>query len=783
MIPIKLFAHQRLLEEDIMKQINAGEKRIVIYGNSGCGKSILSEHLIDQITENSDDWAILRFIGDINCIEKDYYPIASGLDNYCIKYNITKTVAGAVTKLIDDDSGTGKFFSYILETILNRTSDNNIYINEIFNEIEIDLLYKIKSCINRKKCLIYLDNLHWWDKKSINFFYLLLKHFKKHIKSLNSAILICNVTNDQETLNQSILNSIIYEFNFYKCYFKKLSPNEYKECLLEIGLKDVSDSIINLLYKLTKQNLAITKSALLFPESFSGIDAYIDEKAFLRVLIEKKLKQMGATGEQISEVLKYASLLGLAFSLVELEYLVPYDDKKIRELINQANDLYLVEPQKSLYHFSHEVILELFKKKLEENNYMYCEKTIQCLKILHPYNYKTRIKYLLKIGNVNEIEKIYCLEICKQLEINGFCEYNIELNIIISEEIKDFIDNIEKAYKAFHIGHYAEAIHFAKGIENIYPIELLAIRDTIISQSLTKQLTDSARQKAVDIIKDYYHKYSDFYEKQVWTKTMMCLLAAYIHIRDTISAQEILDKLYKFYNKYAKACEDYKKELNVLRRKSTPFYELEVASIHLRKSVTSFSPKNVDGTFILYPRQYFMSLTNLGANQLCLGNFSEAFNLSKSAIDLYNHMPGIHFPRLEIVINNYLLSGFLSSKMNIKDTINSFNTLLSEIEQIADKTIIMTNLAALYLLNLQQDKAIEILRMLNHDIEESHCKEFSYEYHVKENILIVEIINRNWVKAEELIKALDSIVPNLYQNFYFRKKHDILSRYVAEKKS
>lgn len=128
MMPIRLFDQQKKLETEIINQIQAGETRIVIYGDSGCGKTFLSENIIYKVTGYSEDWSILRFVGDINCIEKDYYPIVSGLDSYCIKYNITKAVAGAVPKLIDESSGTGRFFSYILETILNRTTDNSIYI-------------------------------------------------------------------------------------------------------------------------------------------------------------------------------------------------------------------------------------------------------------------------------------------------------------------------------------------------------------------------------------------------------------------------------------------------------------------------------------------------------------------------------------------------------------------------------------------------------------------------------------------------------------------------------
>ena len=384
------------------------------------------------------------------------------------------------------------------------------------------------------------------------------------------------------------------------------------------------------------------------------------------------------------------------------------------------------------------------------------------------------------MGNIPEIEKIYVLDIFDQLEKTCSCEINFELDILLSEEIKEYIENIKIAFNAYQNGQYAKAIRFAKSIENIYPIELLAIRDLLISQCLTKELSGANRKKAVDIIQNYSELYHDFREKQLWTKTMMCLLTAYIHVRDAEKAQLVLNQLYSFYNEHAKICDDYKKELNILRRKSTPFYELEVAAIYLKRSVSFFAPETREMSFILYPRQYFMSLVNYSSNQICSGNFTKGFDMAQTAIDLYNKMPGMRFPRVEIAINNYLLAGFLSKQMEIKDTILSYRTLLDKLVNVADKTIIETNLAALYLMNFQKDDAIELLDILNRDIENSQCKEFSYIYHVKINLLIIAILDCNWSLAKVYLKALEDIVPNLYQNYYFLKKHRLLSQLVLQ---
>lgn len=774
-----LFTQQSQIYQHVLEDIGNENNRIVLCGNSGCGKTTLTEHIIYSIINLPGEWMVLNFVGDEYCVEKDYFPLISGLNNYCQKYNISKLIRKTIPKLLDDGSERGSVLSYVLDTILNRKTENELYINNIFNEEEIDILYKIKSCIYGKSCLFYLDNLHWWDSKSLQFFYMLLKYSDIYLKDLKHAIILSNITLDQVKPYEKKVNSIISDFNF-KCYiFEKLTLEEYSECLNDMGFY-IEEDISELLYKLTNQNFAITKAAITSSRNTSlSPEIKNDESKFLKILVETRLAELGATGAQITEVLKYASLIGYAFSLKELEYLVPYNDKEVINIIHKANSLYLIEPEQMLYHFTHEIIREFFRKKLETDNYAYLQKTIECLKALHPYDYIARIGYLLKIGDVYELEKIYGLKIIDQLEKTGSCEQNYEINIIVSDDAKSFYNNIISAYIAFQNGKYTKAIKLLKCIEDIYCLEFLSIRDILLSQCLTKSLSETSRKQAVNILEDYWEMREQFTEKQIWASTMQCLLTAYVHIRDITNAQIVLDGLYKFYGENSKICSDYKKELNIMRRKCMPFYELEVAAIYLKKSVSFFSPSQND-YFVMYPRQYFMSLINYSSNQICLGEFAKGFDNAQIALNLYNQMPGMRFPRLEIAMNNYLLSGFLSKKISISDTITSFCALLENLEDVADKILIQMNLSALYIMNFQKDEAFSLLNILNKDIENSKCKEFSYIYYVKTNLLVIAILEHNWQKAEIILSELEEIIPYLYQNFFFTEKHKVLTKFVYQ---
>ena len=108
--------------------------------------------------------------------------------------------------------------------------------------------------------------------------------------------------------------------------------------------------------------------------------------------------------------------------------------------------------------------------------------------------------------------------------------------------------------------------------------------------------------------------------------------------------------------------------------------------------------------------------------------------------------------------------------------------MLRKIDHIADETILNTNLAAFYLMNLEKNKSLHILESLEQQVSKSECKEFSYLYHIKTNLLIIALIDRRYDDAQNYINELDKIIPYLYQNTYFLKKHELLVGLFQEKK-
>ena len=70
-----LFAQQAHIYKHVLEDINNKNHRIALCGNSGCGKTTLTEHIIYSIINLPGEWMVFNFVGDEYCIEKEYLPL------------------------------------------------------------------------------------------------------------------------------------------------------------------------------------------------------------------------------------------------------------------------------------------------------------------------------------------------------------------------------------------------------------------------------------------------------------------------------------------------------------------------------------------------------------------------------------------------------------------------------------------------------------------------------------------------------------------------------------
>jgi tetratricopeptide (TPR) repeat protein len=266
----------------------------------------------------------------------------------------------------------------------------------------------------------------------------------------------------------------------------------------------------------------------------------------------------------------------------------------------------------------------------------------------------------------------------------------------------------------------------------------------------------------------------------MWAKTMMHLIIGYIHAGDRERAKNIQEELYHFYSTRCDICEEYKVKLNILRRKATAFFDVDIARSHLKKS-TDFFSNGIESSIVKYPREYYMSLVNYSANLLCSGKFSDAYECIVRAIKLCKDYDEIRFPRPYIGINNYLIALFFIREKSPEDIETVFETMLKNKQNIADEYLLISNWAIFCALSGKLEKASKLLEDIMAKAANSQTKEPSYIYHATTNLAVIHIIQRQYERADDLLKSLDSTVGDVYYHFYYQKKHTLLKNAVRDK--
>lgn len=779
-----LIGQQCTLARDIIQDIENGKLKLVIKGDSGCGKSYLSEWVVQHLKKSIPSSAVLYLQGDEQCVNRDYYPFFNGMNNLLKSQDMNRILKSSTSKIFDFTPIGGEFLAYVSEIILNKINSKELFLNHIFNEEELDIVLCLKKASQNKKLIIFLDNLHWWDEKSLTLLYLLLQHSHTYLPDWENAILIGNITENQTIYFNEKIEALIQKFDFSIYRFKSISLPEYNAFVKKWDSRGFWDNkLIRFLWKITGGHLEVTKRSVLYEDIniFEELNGEVVDSnyIYLNRLIEKQLNNLGATGSQIDEVLQFASLLGISFSLYELEKILNANAYNLRGIIEEAQNILLINSEARKYYFCHEIIRELFKRKTLKDKTHFYPRIIECFKQLYPTNYSARIKYLLTIGDIEEIEKIYILDIMQHLQSTGTYISNSQIEILLSDEAKFFLADIKKAIIYYQDSDYNKAAEIIESSDILYNFDLCAYKDILLAQCYTKVLDERKRWYAVEILEKYKDKLDSFSEKHIWLTSMLTLLDAYIHIGHRNKSLELMKILYSFCADSAEKCKWYQYQLNILRRKSMAVYELEISEPLLRKSVNFFEKNNLSG-FVKYPIDYYITLVNYGSVLICSGKFMEAHSVNQKALKFQHKYSELKFPRAEILINNFFMSGVLCEQMDCADAINNIKNLLDTLKGTADIYFLKSNLSIYLMMDGKLSEACEILEAIDEEAKQREIKEYSYFYHAEVNLAIAYIMQKKWVLAKSVLDAVEYMLPEIHYSSFYKKRHLLLLQIIKD---
>lgn len=775
---MQLLLYQQRFMDKIIDKIHEEEQHILIDGKSGSGKSFTIKQL--QIELNKEKFQTIIFDGDYQYDDREYHPFKKAL--FSDSDSSKEVVIGGVAEASKEIPVAGNIISYVITSFFAKKSVTN---NMILNSEEQNILSKLRQILKKPNIVLVFDNIHWWDRRSLQFLKLLLTNKKiLNPEKLNRFTMIFSITSNQTIIHGDLVESIIKEAEYDKMLFPVISLTEFKETLLSKTLQSFSSSQINLLYNLVNGHLQVFFEIIneITNHNFDFNATYESNKQYLSSVLEKRLKDFGADSTQILKTLEYASIMGLTFSVYELKSITQSAENELRTIINETSNLAITEETDNIDYikFAHDIIREIFKTKVDRHHTEYYKSLAMCIKEIKPEQYLRRARYFIKCHLTEDAIVSYILEIIKQIRLYGKALPTVydEINLLFNPLQREYIELMQSAYNLYSQKKYKAASSKLDLILDIYPIELLAERDILRIRCYSKTMASAEIQKFVNKYNVNRNNSTYNNEKDIWERFSQVLMIAFAHLGNIEVAREIESEILRSLSERLNYDDAATKRMYIIKRVANSIHNIEVSSVFVKDAFEYFGSS---ASGIRDIKQYYISLVNFSTILINQGKFDKAYNILIEGFNIENDNRDIEFPRIQLLRNNYIISGYLSGNLNEDECILLYEEILLDMPNvISERLFYKSNLSIFWALKDNPQKALDILQneaKLHYDIEE---KEGLYQYRVVTNTSIYLYMLGNVEIAIGQLNNICNLTKRLINGSYFSKKNEILIRLMEQ---
>lgn len=773
----KFLANQSIVFNYVID--NYKNSNIFIRGKTGVGKSYLFDELIKFL--KTDNNLILYLCSEEILLNREYYPFIQCLQNYKKYFSMVNLISEASK----DIPMIGNTSSYIINGVIDYRND---YFQDnklsILNETEKEIYDKLIN-ISKKKNLIFLcDNIQYFDNQSLNFLYLLFKNDYIYLHLTKKIRFIVNYTINDDINKLKYINKITSIHPFKVIDFPSLEYTDFINGMKQLGLtKNLHDKEYSILYHLVDDHVQVMAQIIneIENEQLNFNKNYENNTTLLRDILYNKLKNMPLTGNQINEILKYASIIGMKFEVFEIKSLFKeIDNYKFDDILNDAKKISLINKNDSFtWNFAHEIIQFIFKNEIKNCNKHYYFTLAQCLKRIKPYDLYRRGIYLTKADESHEASKLFGLYLIQNFKNNIPVSKNRLEEICYYIEEKDFIYEMKQAYEDYHNKNYSKTYSRIFSIPDIYDVSWMAEKYILLSCCLTKKLDKIAKIDASEKLLMFMDSAFLDNELYVYEEVLERLIISYTHSGNIQEARKYEQILISSLMKRIKYDNYAKYQLYKIYRKSNAIYECDIAELKIKQSVSYFS----QGNQALNIKDYYISLINESAVLLDCGRFNESFKTCNIALELEKQYPNINYPRPHILRSNYFISGFLCKKISIESAIHYFKKIVNISPIIPERIFLATNLSSFLAINNQVEEAYNLLKLecSKQNIEDDI--EGLYDLSVNSNLIVFEYLLKN-NSSKILIKKINEMnnrLEHILDWSYFKQRNLVLIKLIQKK--
>lgn len=775
---MQILLYQQRFMEMIIDMIHEGERHILIDGKSGSGKSFTIKQLQKEL--NKEKYQTIIFDGDYQYDDREYHPFRKAL--FSDSDSSKEIIIGGVAEATKEIPVAGNIISFIIKSFSTKKIVSN---NMLLNGEEQNILSKLRQILKKPNIVLVFDNIHWWDRRSLQLLKLLLNNKQiLNLDKLNKFTIIFSITSNQPAIHGDLVNSILNETKYRKIPFPVISLLEFKDTLLNKTLQSFSSAQINLLYNLVNGHLQVFFEAIneITNNNFDFNATYESNKQYLSIVLEERLKEFGADSTQILTTLEYASIMGITFSVYELKNIMQSAENELRTIINKTSNLAILEETDNIDYikFAHDIIREIFKNKVEKQHTEYYSSLAMCIKEIKPDQYLRRARYFIKCKLMEDAIILYILEIIKQIRLYGKALPTVydEIKPLFNSLQKEYIELMQESYDLYSQKKYKDASSKLSLILDVYPIELLAERDILKLRCYSKTMASTEIQKFINKYNDARKKVTYNNEKDIWERFSQVLMIAFAHLGNIEVAKEIESEILRSLSERLNYDDTATKRMYIIKRVANSIHNIEISSVFVKDAFGYFG----SSTFgIRDIKQYYISLVNFSTILINQGEFGEAYNKIIDGFNIENNNQDIKFPRIQLLRNNYIISGYLAGKLTEDECILLYEEMLSDIPNIiSERLFYKSNLSIFWALKDNPQKAFNILQEeadLHYRAEE---KEGLYQYRVITNTSIYLYMLGNVDIAIQQLNSIHNLTRRLINGSYFSKKNEILIQLMEQ---
>jgi hypothetical protein len=664
----------------------------------------------------------------------------------------------------------GSLLSFLVEACLQSSERKQRSQTPHLNASEQEILFQLQHLAGSSELLVVVDDIQYWDIDSLR----LLKFILNPILAdtypfLAKARLIVSRTLGPVAKYQELTEEIIANLRS-KWRLNYFESKNLPEVMRIFGLKRaLSSDQYSLIYAICAGHLELIRRlteylslepgpAVLWPEfNTPGLDIY----ALLDRLVTDRLGSLGGEGVATRTLLRAAAVIGSSFSKTEIQCVLKWDARSLREALKSAEELRLIENQNQQLRFVHEDLRECLFRSLGGDAMELHRALAACLSLLRPSDYLSRAEHALFAGDEETSAQLYFAGLLQRKREHLHVPEEQHSRVISMVEAignDSIARTILEAQKLFASQQYGAAASLLENTEHNFPAIFCAERDYLLALCLLKSFNSNDSHRAKDLLENWdYLKDS---EKDLWCRIHLTLLVAYVHIGNWSDAMKIERKIGAYFDSIAASDPGAEAAVNILRRKSSALHGAEISADRCKKAVVYFGPL-ADSPVPRNPAQFYMALCNLAGNRIVAGGFTEGIHYATLAVRMTTQEWPDNPPRSEVAINNLVISGVLAETLTPLAAIGVYDRLLKDHAAVADRHLILNNLVVVTALAGQLDEAMLLCTNLEGELVERQKDDSYYQYFVRSNLAgLLHLVGKT-AKAKKLWQTLETQVPEI----------------------